>query len=247
MTDWRTPLRQGAYALGITLSQREEEQFSCLMTLLLERNAQINLTAITEVEAIAMKHFLDALTVETVWEVKPGQRAIDIGAGAGFPGLPLAIRHPKLAITLNDSVRKKVDFMREAASGLELKNVEAVWARAETLGRGPEHRGRYDIALARAVAHLGLLIEYALPLLKLGGRLIAMKGPGGMQEAAESRLALAQLGGEITAEHRLTLPAAGERILIVVRKSHPTPGAFPRDPGAARKKPLFLDSGKREA
>ena len=231
----------------MTLSVREEALFARFMALLLERNTHVNLTAITEVEAVAIKHFLDSLTVETVWEVKAGQRAIDIGAGAGFPGIPLAIRHPELIITLNDSMRKKVDFLQEAAAVLGLTHIRAIWARAETLGRDPAYRGRFDIVLARAVGHLGLLIEYALPLLKLGGRLIAMKGPGGDEERAACRPVLAQIGGEITTSRHLSLPGAGERLLIVVRKSHPTPGSFPRDPGIARKKPLFLDSGKDEA
>jgi len=245
MTDWLTALHQGTNEFNITLSVSEEEQLARFMELLLERNRQFNLTAITDPLEVAVKHFVDSLTVETAWKVQPGQRAIDIGAGAGLPGIPLAIRHPEAQFVLNDSARKKVDFLNEAITTLGLTNVSAVWGRAEELGRNKEYRGYFDVALVRAVAHLGVLIEYCLPLLKSGGRLIAMKGPSGAQEVIESRLALAELGGAVQDTHRLTLPGAGERLLVVIRKARPTSVIYPRDPGLAKKKPLFLDSMKQ--
>ncbi|OPZ86401.1 MAG: Ribosomal RNA small subunit methyltransferase G [bacterium ADurb.Bin429] len=191
-----------------------------------------------------IKHFLDSLTVELAWTPAPGERAVDIGAGAGFPGLPLAIRHPEVRVTLNDSVRKKVTFIEEAIAALGLDNAEAAWARAEELGQRPAFRGQFDIALARAVAHLGALVEYALPLLREGGRLIAMKGPNSLPEISDSARALALLGGEVAETQRLALPTGDERVLIIVRKVRPTPAKFPRDPGAAKKHPLFLDTSR---
>jgi 16S rRNA (guanine527-N7)-methyltransferase len=244
MMDDMTALREGAMSYGLTVTPEQEARFARLLALLLERNQQVNLTAITEPDEVVRKHFLDSLTVETVWTPAPGERAVDIGTGAGFPGLPLSIRHPELAVVLNDSVRKKVAFLEEAIAALELPNATAVWARAEEIGQRAAYRGRFDIALVRAVAHLGALIEYALPLLREGGRLIAMKGPNSLPEIADSAQVLRLMGGEVVDTRRLTLPAGDERVLIVVRKIRPTPSKFPRDPGTAKKHPLFLDTSR---
>lgn len=242
MNNWLTILQEGAASLGLTLSTEHEDLFARYLALLLERNAQFNLTAITEPDEVALKHFVDSLTVETLWHPQPGDRVIDIGTGAGFPGIPLAIRHPDVAVVLNDSIRKKVDFLHEAISVLGLQNASAVWARAETLGRDKGYRGQFNAVVARAVAHLGALCEYALPLLKLHGVFIAMKGPSGTQEIAESQRVLEMLGGHVTTVDTFSLGAAGERSLIVVTKVAATPQQFPREPGSARKKPLYLDS-----
>lgn len=237
-------LRNAAADLGLSLSPRDEELFAQYLALLLERNQHVNLTAITDPAEVAIKHFLDSLTVELVWQPRAGDRMIDIGTGAGFPGIPLAIRHPDITVVVNDSVRKKVDFLRETADALGLANVQAVWARAEELGRDSEYRGTFNMAVARAVAHLGALVEYALPLLKVHGLLIAMKGPSGVREVAESAQALEALGGKVRDVHKLTLPDAGERQLILIEKIRATPKQYPRDPGMAKKKPLFLDSSR---
>lgn len=241
MGDWRSVLRAGAEVLGLTVSTEQEALFARYLDLLLERNRQVNLTAITDPVEVAAKHFVDALTVETVWQPQPGDRAIDIGTGAGIPGVPLAIRHPEAEFTLNDSTRKKVAFLEEVAAALPLPNIHPLWARAEELGRASAHRGRFTIALARAVAHLGLLIEYALPLLAPGGRLIAMKGPAGEEEITQSRPALQALHGEVAELRRLMVAGAGERLLIVVRAVSPAPAQYPRNAGAMKKRPLFLD------
>ncbi len=237
-----TALHAGAAQLGLTITPEQEARFARLLALLLARNRQVNLTAITDPGEVLVKHVLDSLTVEQVWTPTLGERAMDIGAGAGFPGLPLAIRHPDAHITLNDSVRKKVAFIEEAIAALGLDNADAVWARAEELGQRPAYRGRFDVALARAVAHLGALAEYALPLLRDGGRLIAMKGPNSLPEIADSARALEAIGGVVAETRRLALPNGDARVLIVVRKVRPTPARFPRDPGAAKKHPLFLDT-----
>lgn len=238
-TQWLAVLRAGADALGATLTPAEEAQFARFLALLLDRNTRVNLTSITDPAEVAAKHFVDSLSVETVWTPRAGERAVDIGTGGGFPGLPLALRHPDVRFVLNDSVRKKVDFLDAAVTELALANVRTLWARAEVMGRDDSLRGKFDVALTRAVAHLGTLVEWALPLLKVGGVLIAMKGPSGAAEQAESTLALAQVGGEIDEIRRLTVPGAGERVLIVVRKVRTTPPRFPREPGASKKKPLW--------
>jgi len=241
MDDWQSVLHAGAADLGLTVSAAQETLFTRYLALLLERNARVNLTAITDPVEVAAKHFVDALTVETIWHPQPGDRVIDIGTGGGIPGIPLAIRHPEVAFTLNDSTRKKVVFLDEVASALPLPNVYPLWARAEELGRKPEDRGRFNAVFARAVAHLGLLIEYALPLLKTGGMLIAMKGPAGEEEVAQSAPALQALNGEVSELRRLTVAGAGERLLIVIRAVAPAPEKYPRDAGVMKKRPLYLD------
>ncbi len=239
MTNWLIALRDGAASLGLTVTAEQESLFARFHALLLERNEQINLTAIIDPVEVAVKHFVDSLTVELVWTPRDGDRALDIGTGAGFPGVPLAIRHPATDFILNDSIRKKTDFLQEATELLGLHNAHPVWARAEVLGREPDYRARQQAVLVRAVAHLGTLVEYALPLLAMGGILVAMKGPSGVKEAEESRRVLAEIGGEITEIRRLTLAGAGERQLVVVRKTRSTPETFPREPGLAKKHPLY--------
>ncbi|MHB0935862.1 MAG: 16S rRNA (guanine(527)-N(7))-methyltransferase RsmG [Armatimonadota bacterium] len=241
MVDWQSVLHAGARDLGLEVSAEQEALFARYLALLLERSTQVNLTAITDPVEVAAKHFLDALTVEMVWQPQPGDRVIDIGTGAGIPGVPLAIRHPEVKFTLNDSTRKKITFLEEVASALPLPNIHPLWARAEALGRRPECRGRFTTVLARAVAHLGLLIEYALPLLAPGGTLIAMKGPVGEAEIAQSQPALQALHGEVTLLHRLSVAGAGERLLIVIHALAPPPAKYPRDAGSMKKRPLYLD------
>jgi 16S rRNA (guanine527-N7)-methyltransferase len=238
MTTWQTLVAEITAGLGLALTPLELARMESYMALLRARATEVNLTAITDPEAMAVKHFADSLTVELVWTPQPGERLIDIGTGAGFPGLPLAIRHPEVSVTLVDSVRKKVNFVDEAIGVLGLMNASARWGRAEEMGRGMD-RERYEVATARAVAHLGALVEYVLPLLKVGGLFIALKGPDGALEIPESARALEAIGGTVERTHACTLPDAGERLLIVVRKTRTTPGLYPRDPGAAKQKPLY--------
>ena len=239
MTDWLDALRAGAHEFALTLTAEQEARFTRLLALLEQRNRTMNLTAITDPVEVARKHFVDSLSVETVWQPGPAERGIDIGTGAGFPGLPLAIRYPHLPLVLNDGTRKKVEFLREAAEVLTLRAVQPVWARAEELGRNPGYRGGFSVVFARAVAHLAELAEYALPLLRPGGRLIAMKGPSGAEEIAASARALALLGGEVAEVRALQIPEVGARLLIVIRALHPAPADYPRAPGAAKKHPLY--------
>jgi len=238
MTAWLSALRDGARQFNITLTSTQEDRFADLLALLLARNQEINLTSITDPVEIARKHFVDSLSVETVWQPGKNERGIDIGTGAGFPGLPVAIRYPQLPLILNDSARKKVDYLRDAVMKLELRTVQPVWARAEELGHRQEYRSQFTVAFVRAVAHLALLIEYALPLLRVGGRLIAMKGPSNEHEIAESAVALEKLGGIIEETRMFELPEIGSRMLIVIRAQRKSPTQFPRDPGVAKKRRL---------
>lgn len=247
MSNFLPPLITHAEALGLRVTKQQQERFSKYFQLLMTRNTQINLTAITEPREVAIKHFVDSLTVELVHTFTRGQRVIDIGTGAGFPGIPLAIRYPEVFVVLNDSVGKKVDFLQDVIHELPLPNVSALWGRAEVLGCDNAHRGQYHVVTVRAVAHLGLLAEYALPLLRKRGVCIAMKGPQGEREIAECAQALALIGGRVREVRKLTLADAGERVLIVIEKVSPTPESFPRDAGLAKKKPLFLDSRKSDA
>ena len=247
MNNFLAPLMTGAEKLGLTVTEEQQTLFWRFFQLMLERNAQINLTAITEPREVAIKHFVDSLTVELVHHFSDGQRIIDIGTGAGFPGIPLAIRYPEVEMVLNDSVGKKVDFLADVARALPLPNVTPIWARAEALGRDKTHRGQYHAVMIRAVAHLAILAEYALPLLRLHGVCIAMKGPNGERELMESEQALDLIGGKVREVRKVTLEEAGERVLIVIEKSCGTPECYPRETGMARKKPLFLDSSKGDA
>ncbi len=242
METWRTAFREGAAALALSVTAEQEDQFARFLALLLDYNQRVNLTAITEPSAVAVKHFVDSLTALTVWHPHAGDPAFDLGSGAGFPGIPLAIMHPEITVVLNDSVRKKVDFLHHAAATVPLANVSAVWARAEELARQPDYRERFNAVFARAIAHLAVLAEYGLPLLKVGDVLICWKGPGGVREVEEIQSALELLGGRVAGVYPLTIASAGERVLILIRKTRRTPQQFPRPAGIARKKPLFLDS-----
>ncbi len=244
MDNWRTAFREGVETLALTVTAEQEDLFARFLALLLDYNQRVNLTGITDPAEVAVKHFVDSLTVHTVWHPHAGDRALDLGTGAGFPGIPLAIMHPDITMVLNDSVRKKVDFLRHAVAALQLAHARPVWARAEELACRPEYREQFNAVFVRAVAHLAVLIEYALPLLKVGGVLICMKGPGGVREVDESQRALGLVGGVVNEVYPLMVPGAGERVLISVRKSRRTPREFPRPAGTAKKTPLFLDSAE---
>ncbi len=212
--------------------------------LLLERNTQHNLTAIRDPEGIERKLFLDALamepTLDRIVQSSPRNaegriRLVDVGAGAGFPALPLKIVHPELDLTLIDATARKVTFLIDVIAALGLDNARAVHGRAEDLGRNRAFRGRFDIATARAVANLPVLLEYVLPLLKVGGTAILPKGLEIEEELRLGRRAAAQLGAEIvSADH---LPVEGTRLIVVAKVSR-TPAAYPRRTGIPGRSPL---------
>ncbi len=225
--------------VGIQLTPKQVSAFRCYERELLAWNAKHNLTAIREPEGIRCKHFLDSLTCLLAWRERPPQSLIDLGTGAGFPGIPLKIIYPTLRLTLVDSVGKKLDFCRHITSSLGMRDVECVQARAEEIGLQKDHRERYDWAVARAVANMPVLAEYLLPLVRIGGAALAQKGASGPQEAQSAQNAIQILGGHLRQIIPVLLPGvAEERFLVVVDKVSATPPGYPRRVGLPTKRPI---------
>lgn len=220
------------------LNDRQCAQFERYYDLLVDWNSRMNLTAITDPQGVVEKHFLDSLLLLEDVHFKEGEHLIDVGTGAGFPGIPLAIVCPFLQVDLLDSLRKRVGFLQTVIDALQLDNVAAYHDRAELFAKNAERRDHYDWASARAVARLPLLSEYCLPFVKKGGTFIACKGPDGAAELEEAAGALKTLG----AKHQKTciheLPGGDRRDILLIEKIAPTPKRFPRNPGAAAKSPL---------
>ncbi len=225
--------------LGMRLTRRQVEALRWYAAELVAWNQRINLTAITEPAEIESKHFLDSLSCLLAMRERLGDRVIDVGTGAGFPGLPLKIVCPQLHMTLVEATGKKLDFCRHIMQALSLERVELVHGRAEEIGHRPEHRQSYDWALARAVAAMPVLVEYLLPLLRLGGRAVAQKGESGPAEAHAAEGALRVLGGRMHQVIRVELPGVAElRFLVVIEKTAATPPEYPRRAGLPAKRPL---------
>ena len=206
---------------------------------LLSWNEKFNLTAIREPEGIRTKHFLDSFSCVLAWRENPPRSLIDVGTGAGFPGIPLKIIYPFMKLCLVDSVGKKVNFCRHMTGILKLDGVEIIHSRAEDLGQIADHRERYEWGVARAVANLNVLAEYLLPLVQVGGSMLAQKGESGLAEAHKAERAVKVLGGEIRQVKRIVLPGVvDDRYLVVIKKIAATPGIFPRKAGIPSKKPL---------
>ena len=206
---------------------------------LVEWNQKFNLTAIRDVESIRTKHFLDSFSCVLAWKASPPARLIDVGTGAGFPGIPLKILYPNMKLTLVESVGKKAMFCQHIVSVLGLENVDVVKARAEELGQDSKHREGYDWAIARAVAKLNVLSEYLIPFVKIGGRMLAQKGESGPAEAHSAESAMKLLGGKMEQLITVNLPGVVEdRYLVVVEKVAATPPKYPRKPGIPAKQSL---------
>lgn len=224
---------------GVSLNPAQLSAFERYAAMLIEANRRTNLTAITEPEQIRVKHFIDSLSCALVLGPDPTGRLADVGAGAGFPSLPLKIAFAPVSVTLIESVGKKAAFCRQVIQELELPEAQVLQQRAEQVGRDPQHRERYDWAVARAVAGLPVLLEYMLPLLRLGGVAIAMKGESGPAEAHAAERALEVLGGRLEQIRVVELPGVVEtRHLMVIEKVAATPERYPRRPGIAAKRPL---------
>ena len=221
-----------------------EQQITALMRYekeLVEWNQKFNLTAIQDVGSIRTKHFLDSFSCELAWKGSPPNHLIDVGTGAGFPGIPLKIIHPHLKLTLVESVRKKAMFCQHIVDVLGLENVDIIQARAEDLGQDVKHREKYDWAVARAVANLNVLSEYLLPLVEIGGSMLAQKGESAPAEAQSAEGAMRLLGGKLGQLIPINLPGlADDRYLVVVEKVAATPTKYPRQPGIAAKTPLQI-------
>jgi len=226
-----------ARAWGLRLDQRQIEQFARYSAELRAWNMRINLTAITDEEGIVARHFLDSLRCALSWGDAPSS-LIDIGSGAGFPGLPLKILRPELRVALVESVGKKAAFLRHMIAALDLRDVTVLTARAETVGRDPQHREQYDVVTARAVAELATLAEYCLPLCRVHGRVLAPKGSDIADEVARARTAIEQLGGQVIGVEPVVIPGVEPRTLVVIAKVAPTPAAYPRAVGVPARRPI---------
>ena len=232
-------LRDAQHLFGLALSPRQMAQLAVFERELLEWNQKFNLTAIRDVEGIRSKHFLDSLSCSLAWKEQIPRRLIDVGTGAGFPGLVLKLLYPNLKLTLVESVGKKANFCTHMLQILELENVEVLSARAEDIGQDPAHRQKYDWAVARAVAAMPVLLEYLLPLVRVGGGVLAQKGESGPAEVNLAEKSLKILGGRMRQLVKVELPGvADERFLVVIDKVSATPPGYPRKPGQPAKKPL---------
>ena len=207
----------------------EYQPFARYCQLLQEWNQRMNLTAITDDQGVAEKHFLDSLLPLTLWELPRGARLIDVGTGAGFPAVPIKLLRPDIQITLLDSLQKRLTFLEEVCGQLGIQ-AELLHARAEDAGRDPARREQYDIATSRAVAGMDLLAEYCLPLVRPGGVLLALKGSGGAAEAQAGAAMVERCGGTLRAVKEYALPSGDRRTLVVVEKTSPTPNRYPRTP-----------------
>ncbi|MGI6085837.1 MAG: 16S rRNA (guanine(527)-N(7))-methyltransferase RsmG [Acetivibrionales bacterium] len=231
-------LKEGAKEYNLALSYEQSDKFSLYAGLLAEWNEKINLTAITDPEGIVIKHFLDSLSIARFIPDK-AKTLIDIGTGAGFPGIPLKIVMESLKVTLLDSLEKRVKFLNEICNSLELKDILSVHGRAEDYGINKAYRERFDIVTARAVANLPVLLEYCLPFVRMGGLFIAMKGPDGENELKESQKALDILGGGLETIKKFTLPHSDiERCVIIIKKCRQTLTNYPRKSGKPTKHPI---------
>jgi 16S rRNA (guanine527-N7)-methyltransferase len=224
--------------LGLPLSLSQGEKFNSYSSFLVEYNRMVNLTAITDPQEIAVKHFLDSLMPCGLFAVPQGASLIDVGTGAGFPGVPLKIARPDLAVTLLDSLQKRLVFLSKLCEKLDTP-CALVHMRAENAGADPALRERFDVAVSRAVAHLSVLCEYCLPLVAIGGHMLALKGPDCAQEVAQAEIAVALLGGELSQTVAYELPGYGKRTLVIIKKISHTPPKYPRQRVNLTKNPLF--------
>lgn len=223
--------------LNLTLTEEQIEKFYNYMNLLIEWNKKINLTAIVEPKDIILKHFIDSLTIEKY--IKKGENIIDVGTGAGFPGIPLKIAREDLKITLADSLNKRINFLNEVINKLDLKNIETIHTRAEELGKNKKYREKFDIATSRAVANMSTLSEYLIPFVKVEGRCICMKSSDIDTELENAKKAINILGCEIESKDKFNLPNSDlGRSVIILRKVKNTPSKFPRKAGTPAKEPI---------
>lgn len=228
-----------ATELGIPLSAAQVAKFAQYQALLLAWNARLNLTAVREPFEIRIRHFLDSLSCARVTGNLNGHSLIDVGTGAGFPGLPLKILYPHLKLTLVESVAKKGQFLQAVVDGLGLDGVVILTERVERLGQSPRYRQQYDWAVARAVAELRVLVEYLLPLCRVGGSMLAQKGEGVKDELGRARQAIKLLGGTEPALAQVMLPhRALPHYFVTVKKISETPQKYPRRVGVPAKRPL---------
>ena len=240
MTAFEEILAARADEAGIPLTAEQIGQFSVYHEMLLDWNTRMNLTALTAPEDVAVKHIIDSLTAYDAALFDGARTLIDVGTGAGLPGIPLAVYAPHLTVTLLDSLNKRVRFLTEVTAAMGLPNVRCIHARAEEAARTAEHRAAYDIVVSRAVARLPVLLEYTLPFVRVGGTLLALKGRAYAEEQKEARRAAGVLGGGRITARPVHLPGLDDvRAILTVTKERQTPAAYPRGGGAPARRPLL--------
>ncbi len=240
MTAFEEILAARAGEAGIPLTAEQIGQFSVYHEMLLDWNTRMNLTALTAPEDVAVKHIIDSLTAYDAALFDGARTLIDVGTGAGLPGIPLAVYAPHLTVTLLDSLNKRVRFLTEVTAAMGLQNVRCIHARAEEAARTVEHRAAYDIVVSRAVARLPVLLEYTLPFVRVGGTLLALKGRAYAEEQKEARRAAEVLGGGRITARPVHLPGLDDvRAILRVTKERQTPAAYPRGGGAPTRRPLL--------
>ena len=219
------------------LTSEMQQQFEDYMKLLLEWNEKINLTAITEEDDIIQKHFVDSLTISKY--IEDGKSLVDVGTGAGFPGLPIKIARKEVKVTLVDSLNKRIKFLEDVIEKIKLQQIETLHFRAEEFGQNKKYRENFDIATSRAVANLSTLVEYLLPLVKVGGTCICMKGSEIKEELENAKKAIEILGGKVEQVIEFVLPESDiKRNIVIIKKIKSTPGKYPRKAGTPAKEPL---------
>ena len=236
--DFNNKMIELSKKIDINLTETQIKKFFEYMQLLLEWNEKINLTAITEVDDIILKHFIDSLTV--IKYIKENDKIIDVGTGAGFPGIPVGIINLDADITLLDSLNKRINFLNEVCNKLELKNIRTIHGRAEDFGQTKETRENFDIAVSRAVANMTTLVEYLIPFVKVGGCAICMKGPEIDEELSKAKFAIKELGGKVEKVEKFILPNSDiERNIVIIKKISDTPNKYPRKAGTPSQSPMF--------
>lgn len=224
---------------GISLTEAKLQQFQIYYHTLVEWNEKMNLTAITDQEEVYLKHFYDSVTAAFYYDFDEGVHICDVGAGAGFPSIPLKICFPDLKVSIVDSLKKRISFLNHLASELNLQDVNFYHDRAELFGKNPSFREKFDVVTARAVARMSVLSELCLPLVKVGGKMIAMKGSNFNEEMKEADRAIHTLGGEVRSDETFLLPEEeSERNIAIIEKVRKTPKKYPRKPGTPNKNPL---------
>lgn len=235
--EFKKIMKEYASEIDIVFNDKQIEQFYKYMNLLLEWNEKINLTAITEKKDVILKHFIDSLTISKY--IEENSTLVDIGTGAGFPGIPIKIYRPDVKVTLVDSLNKRINFLNEIISELELKDINTIHSRVEEFGKNKRYREQFDIVTARAVANLTVLSEYLLPLTKIDGKCICMKGSEIQEEFNDSKNAIRILGGQIENIYKFNLPKSDIlRNIVIIKKVKNTPNKYPRKPGTPSKEPI---------
>jgi 16S rRNA (guanine527-N7)-methyltransferase len=225
--------------IDIFISEKQAEQFYRYYEMLVQKNKVMNLTAITEFYEVISKHFVDSLMIKQILDSDPHGKLIDVGTGAGFPGIPLKIVYPELEVVLMDSLNKRVQFLNEVIEELDLKKITAVHGRAEDLAKKDEYREQFDYCVSRAVANLASLSEYCIPFVRVGGSFISYKSGKVEEELQKAQKAITILGGSLVGKKETTLPDSDiYRCLLNIRKEKSTPKKYPRKAGMPTKEPI---------